>query len=402
MKIKNVLVLIALLAGMLLPASVMAGDSIRVSLLTCEPGQEVYEQYGHTAIRYEDPSRGYDIVFNYGMFSFRTPNFVWRFIKGETDYQLGIAPFPYFEAEYASRGSSVYQQELNLTLQEKQRLYDLLEENYRPANRTYRYNFFYDNCTTRARDIVERAIEGTVIYGIEEESDSTAAAPTFRDIVHEHTTQTPWTRFGIDLLLGAEADAEIGQRERQFAPFHYLRDVRKAFIQRGGEVRPLLLRESMAVTVHHSPAEKDASPAPNQPFHAAMLFLIIYIGIALCALRTRRIFWGADLLLYTVQGLAGCIIALLFFGSTHPTVGSNWLILLFNPLPMLYLPWMIRKALKGQKDRFHGYYSIYLTIFIIIMPLLPQKFDVTIVPLALSLWVNSMSHIWVYRLKERA
>ena len=100
-------------------------DSIRISLLTCAPGSEIYALFGHSAIRYENPSQNQDWVFNYGLFSFKDPNFVFRFVKGETDYQLGVIPYPYFEAEYAMRGSSVYQQELNLTEAEKMKLIQL-------------------------------------------------------------------------------------------------------------------------------------------------------------------------------------------------------------------------------------------------------------------------------------
>lgn len=138
-------------------------DSIQFSLLTCAPGNEIYALFGHTAIRYQNFSRGVDLVFNYGMFSFNTPHFVYRFVKGETDYQLGITPYPYFESEYAFRGSSVYQQVLNLTYSEKMSLLKLLQDNYLPENRIYRYNYFYDNCTTRARDQIKR-LSGKNVY----------------------------------------------------------------------------------------------------------------------------------------------------------------------------------------------------------------------------------------------
>lgn len=117
-------------------------DSLQISLLTCSPGTEIYSLFGHTALRVQNFSRNLDVVFNYGMFSFNTPHFIYRFIKGETDYQLGVIPYVYFEAEYAERGSSVYQQVLNLSAEEKQTLLHLLTENYLPENRTYRYNYF--------------------------------------------------------------------------------------------------------------------------------------------------------------------------------------------------------------------------------------------------------------------
>ena len=173
------LLLLCFLIG-LSPLRAQQADSIQFSLLTCAPGQEIYELFGHTAIRYQNFTRNEDYVFNYGMFSFRTPNFVYRFVKGETDYQLGITPYIYFQAEYAMRGSSVYQQVLNLTEAEKQKLYDLLRENYLPQNRIYRYNYFYDNCTTRARDQIEKAVAGTVVY------PEQVPASSFREIVHHY------------------------------------------------------------------------------------------------------------------------------------------------------------------------------------------------------------------------
>ena len=133
-------------------------DSIRVSLVTCSPGTEVYEVYGHTALRIEIPSQGVDVAVNYGLFVFDAPNFVWKFIKGDTDYLVGMVNYPIFEREYTERGSSVTLQKLNLSEKEKVNLVDLLNKNLRPENRVYRYNFLYNNCSTKARDKVEEAL----------------------------------------------------------------------------------------------------------------------------------------------------------------------------------------------------------------------------------------------------
>ena len=207
------LVLLFLFIARIAPVCATSLDSVRISLLTCAPGTEIYALFGHTAIRYENPPKGQDWVYNYGMFNFREPNFVMRFVKGETDYQLGRIPFPYFEAEYAMRGSAVYQQVLNLTNEEKVRLISLLEDNYRPVNRIYRYNYFYDNCTTRARDKIEESIDGQVVY------PDGADNVSFRHIIHEYTDGHEWSEFGIDLCLGADADKRIDVRQQMFAPF---------------------------------------------------------------------------------------------------------------------------------------------------------------------------------------
>ena len=196
-------------------------DGIRLSLLTCGPGTEIYSLFGHTALRYEDRRRGIDAVFNYGLFSFDTPNFVLRFTLGETYYQLGATDYKYFLAEYQMTNRDVWQQTLNLSSEEKRRLIALLEENYRPENRVYLYNFFHDNCSTRPRDLVERTVKGRLHYA--DDMTTTDTGRSFRDIVHQYCKGDPWSQFGIDLCLGSEADRPISRRQMMFAPF-YLKD----------------------------------------------------------------------------------------------------------------------------------------------------------------------------------
>ncbi|MEQ3145836.1 Lnb N-terminal periplasmic domain-containing protein [Phocaeicola coprocola] len=366
-------------------------DSIRFSLLTCAPGTEIYSLFGHTAIRYENYTRRIDVVFNYGMFSFNTPNFIFRFVAGETDYQLGITPYSYFEAEYAMRGSSVYQQVLNLTQSEKERLLTILENNYLPENRIYRYNYFYDNCTTRARDKIEECIEGKVVY------PDSLSGKSYRSIVHEFTAGSLWDEFGIDLCLGAEADKEINKRQQMFSPFYMKYYASNAYIvDAGGTRRPLILDETKIVDVE----PEEVQPGfILSPLMCGALFLALCVVMAWGQWKTQRIWWGWDIVLYGLQGLAGCIIAFLFFFSVHPTVGSNWLLILFNPIPLLYLPFMVYKAVKRKKDYYHVGNMVYLTLFITILPFCGQEFNLTVLPLALGLLVTSASHVLVWNKK---
>lgn len=366
-------------------------DSIRFSLLTCAPGTEIYSLFGHTAIRYENYTRRIDVAFNYGMFSFNTPNFIFRFVAGETDYQLGITPYSYFEAEYAMRGSSVYQQVLNLTQSEKERLLTILENNYLPENRIYRYNYFYDNCTTRARDKIEECIEGKVVY------PDSLSGKSYRSIVHEFTAGSPWNEFGIDLCLGAEADKEINKRQQMFSPFYMKYYASNAYIvDAGGTRRPLILDETKIVDVE----PEEVQPGfILSPLMCGALFLALCVVMAWGQWKTQRIWWGWDIVLYGLQGLSGCIIAFLFFFSVHPTVGSNWLLILFNPIPLLYLPFMVYKAVKRKKDYYHVGNMVYLTLFITILPFCGQEFNLTVLPLALGLLVTSASHVLVWNKK---
>ena len=365
-------------------------DSIQFSLLTCSPGTEIYSLFGHTAIRYQNYTQNKDIVFNYGMFSFSSPNFIYRFVKGETDYQLGVNDFRSFEAEYMFRGSSVYQQILNLTYEEKLKLQNLLFTNYLPQNRVYRYNYFYDNCTTRARDQIEKCIDGDVEY------PTSVPDKTFRDIIHEFTKGFDWEEFGIDLCLGAGADKPIGIRQQMFSPFYMRSFAESAFIKdENGNTRPLVLREEVVVDADTVDAAEGSFPF--SPIACATFFLFLNVVIAFVQIVRKKIYWFWDLILYLSQGLAGCIIAFLFFFSTHPTVDSNWLILLFNPIPLFYLPFMVYNDIKRKKDKWHVINSVYLTLFILILPLIPQEINLSVLLLALGLLFNAVSHQIVYR-----
>ena len=335
----------------LLPMWSSPMDSVRISLLTCAPGSEIYALFGHSAIRYENPEKDQDWVFNYGMFSFKEPNFVMRFVKGETDYQLGVVPFRYFETEYALRGSSVYQQVLNLTDEEKVKLISLLEENYLPSNRVYRYNYFYDNCTTRARDKVEESIQGKVDY------PETEKEVSFRDIIHEFTAGSEWGEFGIDLCLGSEADEPIDERKQMFAPFYMMEAARGAMIHRADTVVPLVLEEFKVVDA----VLEDEPAFPLSPMTCAMGLLVATAFVVGWGIRKGRPCLAWNVLMFFLQGLGGCIVAFLFFFSLHPTVGSNWLLMLFHPLALFYLPIMIYRGIKGKKDPYHWLNVVLLT-----------------------------------------
>ena len=386
---RKLLVLFLLFVG-ILSTNASSMDRVRISLLTCAPGSEIYALFGHSAIRYENPDQQEDWVFNYGMFSFKDSNFVMRFVKGETDYQLGVIPFAYFEAEYAMRGSSVYQQVLNLTNDEKELLVNLLKENYLPANRVYRYNYFYDNCTTRARDKIEESIQGKVIYPKNEKEVS------FRDILHEFMVDSHWSEFGIDLCLGSEADQPIDERKQMFAPFYMLGAARGAMIHRGDTVVPLVLEEVKIVDA----VLEDEPAFPLSPIFCSLLLLLVTMVVVAWSIRKGRSCLAWNVLLFFLQGIGGCIIAFLFFFSLHPTVGSNWLLMLFNPLPLLYLPVLIYRGIKGKKDPYHWYNLACLTSFMILMPFLPQEFNPTVLPLALSLILVSVGHLYTYYWKR--
>ena len=319
-------------------------DSLQISLLTCSPGKLVYELYGHYAIRVHDitPGRSSDWVFNYGMFSFRQPRFIWRFMLGETDYMLGVYPYTLFYEEYTREGRGIEEQQLNLTPEEKQKLVDALSENVRPENATYRYNFFYDNCTTRALRMVEQAVDGTIVWPKADDGK------TLRDIVHEFSAVSPWNKFGQDLLLGAEADRPADTHMQMFAPVYAHRFAEKAMIKgHDGSERHLVKSEFTLLPAQPVGLE---GAFPVTPIWVFGILLALTFAITLAEERKGKYYWGFDVVLFLAQGLAGCIISFLFFFSHHPAVGSNWLVALFNPLPLIFFPWFMKAAVAHRKS----------------------------------------------------
>lgn len=370
-------------------------DSIRFSLLTCGAGEEIYSLFGHTAIRYENFTRGIDAVFNYGIFSFNTPNFILRFTLGETDYQLGVTSYKQFAYEYTWTGRDVWQQTLNLNAEEKKKLLALLEENYLPQNRIYRYNFFYDNCATRPRDQIERAVQGTLEYADDMTSFQTGIS--FRDIVHQYTIGHSWARFGIDLCLGRQADKDITRRQMMFAPF-YLKDfLAKAQLKNAqGMERPLVSSEDHII---QSPQQTSTEEAPSPLQTAFLLFTIVTIATAYGIYR-RKSLWLLDLLLFLAAGVAGCILAFLASFSQHPAVSPNYLLFLFHPLHLLCLPWMIKRVRKKEKSIYMWANIIVLTFFILLWGIIPQEFNLAVLPLALSLWIRSASNLYLTYIRK--
>lgn len=370
-------------------------DSIRFSLLTCGAGEEIYSLFGHTAIRYENFTRGIDAVFNYGIFSFNTPNFILRFTLGETDYQLGVTSYKQFAYEYTWTGRDVWQQTLNLNAEEKKKLLALLEENYLPQNRIYRYNFFYDNCATRPRDQIERAVQGTLEYADDMTSFQTGIS--FRDIVHQYTIGHSWARFGIDLCLGSQADKDITRRQMMFAPF-YLKDfLAKAQLKNAqGMERPLVFSEDHII---QSPQQTSTEETPSPLQTAFLLFTIVTIATAYGIYR-RKSLWLLDLLLFLAAGVAGCILAFLASFSQHPAVSPNYLLFLFHPLHLLCLPWMIKRVRKKEKSIYMWANITVLTFFILLWGIIPQEFNLAVLPLALSLWIRSASNLYLTYIRK--
>ena len=317
-------------------------DSIRVSLLTCSPHDEIYSLYGHTAIRYEDKASKTDIVVNYGMFSFKKPFFVARFVLGLTDYEMGIQYFNDFCYEYQYFGSQVTQQEINLTPEEKGQLLKALQDNYANA-RVYRYNYFYNNCTTKARDIILKSINGKIEY-----KNAIDKSVSFRDLIHGCNANYSWASFGNDLLLGFKADMQTTREEQQFLPDNLMRDFGQAkIVSADGSARPLVKNTEIIVKGNDYAIAGKTKVTPQFVF---ITLLLLIAAIVVAEFKTKKRFLWVDISLLLASGLAGLILFVMLF-SEHPTTSTNLQIFILCPLNLYWAIYIIKNKRNERKLR---------------------------------------------------
>lgn len=315
------------------------GDSLQISLLTCGPGKEVYSLYGHTAIRFHDVRNQQDLVINYGMFSFAQKNFILRFIFGLTDYEMGIVPFDAFMEEYKREHRWVIEQVLNLSSADKRSIAMAIDANYLPENRVYRYNYFYDNCTTRARDLLANNIQGIVIY----KSTSNTQA-TFRSEIHQWNQLQPWARFGNDLLLGIGADQKLTSEEQQFLPDLLRKDFQTAIIRyQNGKERPLVAATHLLYSPCGKTIDFSLTSFLCSPFALIALLFLITMSAWLLRKRVPKSYFWVMQAVRLLTGLCGILLTMMLF-SQHPTVRLNLQILFLNPLNLLFFVPKLRQS----------------------------------------------------------
>ena len=360
-------------------------DSVEVSLLTCSPHDEIYSLYGHTAIRFQDKKQGLDLAVNYGVFSFKKPYFVLRFVFGLTDYEMGIQNFEDFCMEYRYYGAKVTEQVLNLTPEEKLAVYETLQKNSLPENRIYRYNYFYNNCTTKARDVLLGNIRGKVIF-----NNKVDDSMSFRKLIHQYNGDHPWARFGNDLLLGVKADAKTTRSEQEFLPANLMTDFSHAVIVRGKTSVPLVKKTD---TVVDETVQGEGStgfcPTPTMCF---VILLVVSLAVSIVERMTGKLFWGFDAIVVSLCGIAGLILLAMVF-SMHPTVSLNLQILILNPL-FLYGAYSLLRNRKDMK-RYKKTWNI-LAAFVVAACFCAifQQFAEGMIILALSLLLRWQAIFW--------
>lgn len=389
---KRIFIYIILALGFCFGANASQPDSVRVSLVTIYPGNQIYELYGHTELRVQDEHG--DLFFNYGLFDFNAPGFVYRFVKGETDYLCGAIPATHALSGYDGR--RVVEQQLNLSQSQAQLVRDLLFENVRPENATYRYKFVSDNCATRPRDIIERALGDSLTY-----HPTASAKLTYRDMMHSYNGNYAWSRFGIDLALGSDLDTVITYRQQMFAPVVLKEALAKATVKcADGSVVPLVGATEVLVD-----GAEEGLVAPPTPWYATPLFvalalLALAVVVTVLDCRRRKVSRWFDTLAFAAYGLWGCVIFFLVFVSTHECTSPNYNALWLHPAYLLLaaLPWVTkaRKALCAL----HAVNFVWLAVVALLLATgaLQQELLLSFYVLMAVPMVRSFNYLLIHRL----
>jgi len=306
----------------------------KVLIFTCEPGTELYAGFGHNAIWVSDPVTGVDRLYNFGTFDFNTPNFYWKFIRGKLDYMVSVTSARRFIDEYNYRGIGVTGQQLNLTADEKQQIYSLLETNLLPENKFYKYDFYYDNCATRIRDVVIKVVDGEINFNTADQNLS------FRQILLPYLTHTPWTKFGINLVLGLTSDKIASTYHYMYIPEHMMIQFGNATVTNNGNKRKLVVAEKRFL-------ESKLDFSYNVLTDPALLFstILLLIGlITFIELRRKSYFKWLDVTLNTIGVVAGLFLFFMWVGTDHTATNQNLNILWLFPAQALFLTALFFKA----------------------------------------------------------
>lgn len=349
-------------------------DEAKFYLVTCEPGEEVYERFGHSGIRVYDPVTGIDEVFHWGLFSFDTPNFVGRFISGNTDYEMGVYSTKFFVLQYIERGSAIYAQELDFTPKQKQEFWARLWENYRPENRKYRYNFIFDNCATRPYQAIISEFDYKVSLDISQEDI------TYRDIINSYIPIGSLYNTGINLIVGSSADKYISPKESVSFPLYTMSVLNCTKYVTDNGLTPIVKSQEM---MHKAPRKIFSTPATTYYGSIVIPILLALLCILYVYKKKRYVPYFTQLILF-VSAIVGMIISYLWFCSHHPIVNNNMNILWCNPLNIILaiLLFIRTKSLRIVKFIFAIVNIVLCLVFIITLITNVQQST----PQILSMW----------------
>lgn len=390
---KKIVILLFLYAGIV---SGQTSQSIKISpeatfsVITCGAGNELYSSFGHSAFRFKDPVYGYDVVYNYGTFDFDTPLFYVKFARGKLPYQLGRSSFKRFVAVYKYEKRWIKEQVLRLTPDQTEQLLAFLETNYEPENRDYKYDFFFNNCATKIRDVIRENFDNQFIF----HQDHLPEKKTFRDLIHDNLDSNSWSSFGIDIALGAVIDKPVHPDEFQFLPEYVFKAFENATLVDG--VTPLVSETELILAAPENAHVKGyffLSPYFIFSIIALLVFSVTYLDFK----KGRRSRW-LDTILLTVTGIAGIVIFLLWYATDHSATATNMNIWWLFPLTIYWAYQLSTKKQEKRKLWIIPAILLFLLLLVLCIWIIDfQQFALAAIPLLLVLIVRYVYLLYYFR-----
>ncbi|WP_428660380.1 DUF4105 domain-containing protein [Runella sp.] len=373
-------------------------DNSNVSLITVGPGNEVFTAFGHSALRISDPNLGIDNIYNYGTFSFNDGFYV-RFTKGELNFWLSVVPF---HREYYSwaalENRTVVQQSLNLTLTQKNALFNYLEKNALVENRVYRYDYFYDNCSNRIDTALKKVLGNSVVFSpeiIAEKQHTTGAS--IRELTHRYLLQDPWGELGIETCLGIDMDKKITPEQFKFLPDYLMWNYDAAKINTNGVWMPLVKDKSVLY-------QSLGKPSSQNPFSPTVIFSLV-LGLALLVslpvIHKTGIARAFDAALFFTSGIVGLLVLFLWFFTTHHSQ-VNLNILWANPVNFVAAFMLFSKKYRPKLSNYFLVYGLLLVSVLVFWAILPQRLNNAYLPVCFALLLRVFANYDFTKLRTAA
>lgn len=363
-------------------------DEAEISVITIGPYQgELYSAFGHSSFRVFDPKARFDAAYNYGVFNFNQPNFYLNFTRGYLYYQLGVYDYPSFEAHYIEQDRYFHEQVLDLTPDQKQKLFDYLQWNAMPENSFYRYDYFYNNCATKMRDVVKYVLQDSVRF----DESHIETKYTIRDLTDLYLKEQPWGDLGIDICLGLPMDKVATPDEYMFLPDYVEAGFDRAYIKKNGVEVPIVKTKNI---IHDSRAQV----AAQQRYGPLIVFSIVTLLIATITFfdfRKKRLSNWLDGILFGVTGAIGILLFVLWFFTDHNAAARNMNILWAFPLHFVAAIALI-KSPRWLRPYFLGT-AVLSLLLLLCWAILPQQLHIALIPVVVAQGVRSFAQ---YRIRK--
>jgi hypothetical protein len=387
---KVVLLILVISSHVAFSQNQQLSDQAKISIITCGPHQgELYSAFGHSAIRIYDPPLRLDDAYNYGVFDFDQPHFYLNFARGYLYYKLGVHDYQVFQEHYIRHNRYIHEQVLNLTTEQKQKIFDFLQWNALPENENYRYDYFYNNCATKMRDVIKEVLKDDVTF----DGSYVKTDYTIRELTDIYLKNQPWGDLGIDICLGLPMDKKASPIEYMFLPDYVESGFDHAFINHNGTKSPLVKETNK---IYESTPEDAPKGLPN-PLYVFSLLAIIIIALSIYDFKKRKLSTWLDVILFGVVGLIGLLLINLWLFTDHKAAANNLNILWALPTHIVAAIAFIKQP--KWLEKYFLITAILGCALLIGWPLLPQKLHYSLVPIVLALTIRAFTQFRLRRKK---